>query len=388
MRSSALVDEGTPSVSQPSGLSISSTGAQASTKAALVHKGGSPKSNPPEPQSKSMGSSDTIGSEQQIEKSQHALTSMPIFANQHEIGLRRSSRTLKLSSIAKESTDKQLQSIFHKVNFGLSSFLSDGSAYTSVSSGTKKTKANNKQQFTTRKKIQMMENLNRLIDGTLNSISPILQVFGSVTDNETYTYKAVMEQPDFHNFIKAMEVEIEDHTSRQHWLIRKRKDRGYPKTILAIWSFKRKRFPDGRLNKHKARLCAHGGMQQWGIHYWETFLPVVNWLSVQLILIISIMENLPIQAIDFVLAFPQANPDVLIFMELPVGFTVQGRNCGEYIIKLNKLLYGLKQSGLNWFEKLKQGLLDCDFIQLKVDPCVFISNDTIVLTYVEDCLIL
>ena len=80
----------------------------------------------------------------------------------------------------------------------------------------------------------MMENPDRLVDGTLNSINPILQVFGSVTDNETYTYKAVIEQPDFQDFIKAMEVEIEDHTNCKHWLVRKRKDCRYPKTILVF----------------------------------------------------------------------------------------------------------------------------------------------------------
>ena len=120
-----------------------------------------------------------------------------------------------------------------------------------------------------------------------------------------------------------MEVEIEDHAAHKHWMVRKQKDCGNPKTILVIWSFKRKRFPNGRLNKHKACLCAHGCMQQWGVNYWETFTRVVNWLSVQLILIVSIMENLPIQAIDFVLAFLQADLNVPIFMELPVGFTVQ-----------------------------------------------------------------
>jgi len=52
------------------------------------------------------------------------------------------------------------------------------------------------------------------------------------------------------------------------------------KTIMSIWSFKRKRYPDGTLNKHKARLCAHGGMQTWGQNYWETYAPVVNWASV------------------------------------------------------------------------------------------------------------
>ena len=44
------------------------------------------------------------------------------------------------------------------------------------------------------------------------------------------------------------------------------------KTIQAIWSFKRKRYPDGTLNKHKARLCAHDSMQQWGVSYSQPFL--------------------------------------------------------------------------------------------------------------------
>eukprot|EP00957_Ditylum_brightwellii_P001381 108062-Ditylum_brightwellii.AAC.1 len=46
---------------------------------------------------------------------------------------------------------------------------------------------------------------------------------------------------------------------------------GKPKIILSSWSFKRKRFPSGKLMKHKARFCAHGGMQQWGLDFWETF---------------------------------------------------------------------------------------------------------------------
>ena len=33
---------------------------------------------------------------------------------------------------------------------------------------------------------------------------------------------------------------------------------------MSIWSSKRMRDPNGRLIKHKARLCAHGGMEQCG----------------------------------------------------------------------------------------------------------------------------
>ena len=59
----------------------------------------------------------------------------------------------------------------------------------------------------------------------------------------------------------AMMKEIQDHENRGHMhLFPRTKIPDGQKTILAIWSFKRKRFLDGRVNKHKARLCAHGGM--------------------------------------------------------------------------------------------------------------------------------
>ena len=118
------------------------------------------------------------------------------------------------------------------------------------------------------------------------------------------------------------------------------------KTIQAIWSFKRKRYPDGTLNKHKARLCAHGGMQQWGVSYWETYSPVVNMLTVCLLLALCNIHGLESKSIDFVLAFPQADLDVDIWMELPTGIVVSGgdNESRAYVMKLKKSLYGLKQA--------------------------------------------
>jgi hypothetical protein len=102
--------------------------------------------------------------------------------------------------------------------------------------------------------------------------------FGSVqrvASNETFNYKEALQQSDYHDFVKVMIHEVDDHEKRAHWTLSKRCD--HPpgtKTILSIWSFKHKCFPDGSLNKHKARLCAHGGMQTWGGNYWETYAPV------------------------------------------------------------------------------------------------------------------
>jgi hypothetical protein len=64
-------------------------------------------------------------------------------------------------------------------------------------------------------------------------------------------------------------------------------------------------------------------------------------------------------SIDFVLALPQADLDVPVYMELPAGVNpvdVSDIDQCRYVLKLNKSLYGLKQAGFNWFKKLKGDL--------------------------------
>jgi hypothetical protein len=127
------------------------------------------------------------------------------------------------------------------------------------------------------------------------------------------------------------------------------------------------------------------------LDYWDTYAPVVTWASVRLLLIVAKIHGLHSKSIDFVLAFPQADLDLPVYMELPAGVNpidVSDENRRRYVLKLNKSLYGLKQAGYNWFEKLKEGLITRDFIQSQVDKCVFFRKDCIILTYVDDCIIL
>ena len=212
----------------------------------------------------------------------------------------------------------------------------------------------------------------------------------TVASNKVFTYKNAMKEDDYHEFVKAMIKEISEHEARDHSPMMERRE--LPpgiKTIMSIWSFKRKRYPNGELNKHKARICAHGGQQTWGQNYWETYAPVVNWASVRTLLAVAKIHNLPSKSIDFVLAFPQADLEVPVYMELPMGFECKDdSNQKKYVLRLNVSLYGLKQSSYNWFAKLKTGLEDRDFVQSSVDSCSFYSKGCIVLTYVDDCIII
>ena len=227
---------------------------------------------------------------------------------------------------------------------------------------------------------------NQCFNLTLNHLHPMALLAGK-ENNETYTFKEMLKQEDAPQFIDAMRKEVQVHEERDHWeIIHRSQLPPGTKTILSIWSFKRKRFPSGELNKHKARLCAHGGMQTWGVNYWETYAPTVNWISVRFLLVVAEIMQLETKAIDFVLAFPQADLDVPVYMELPAGMEFDGNpNC---LLKLKKSLYGLKQASANWHQLLKTALTNRSFVESLSDPCVFIGDKMIVLTYVDDCILI
>ncbi len=99
--------------------------------------------------------------------------------------------------------------------------------------------------------------MNTLYDGTIICFLMVAQ--SSIASNETFMYKQAMQEKDYHDFVLAMVHEVNDYKKRGHWTIMQRCDMPpNSKTIMSIWSFKRKRYPDGTLNKHKAKLCAHG----------------------------------------------------------------------------------------------------------------------------------
>ncbi len=90
-----------------------------------------------------------------------------------------------------------------------------------------------------------------VFDDTINEICHQVQAYA--TSNESYTYSQMLREADHTKKFEAMEIEINDHESRRRWTLMLCKELPVgAKTIMAIWPFKRKRFPDGTLNKHKA----------------------------------------------------------------------------------------------------------------------------------------
>ena len=68
-------------------------------------------------------------------------------------------------------------------------------------------------------------------------------------------------------------------------------------------------------------------------------------------------------------------------MELTIGFGVEGSHPIECIISLDKNIYSLKDTGLEWFEKIKEGLEAIGFVKFQLYPCVWYRGDMVLLFY-------
>ena len=118
----------------------------------------------------------------------------------------------------------------------------------------------------------------------------------------------------------------------------------------------------------------------------DTYYPVVSWTTVRLLLVLSKTLNLQTRQVDYVQAFPQAPLKEDVYMDIPSGFYYGDplASKSKYVMRLKKNLYGLKQAAMNWYYKLRDGLIERGFKESKIDPCLFVKDDIICLIYVDD----
>ena len=139
----------------------------------------------------------------------------------------------------------------------------------------------------------------------------------------------------------------------------------------------------GEIVKHKACLNLHGGMQEYGVNYYDTHGPIVTWFAIGLMIVFGILFNRATQQIDFVMAYPQAPIKMDMYMELLQGIQTKHGNSKYHVLKLLKNIYGQKQARRVWNHHLTSKLLKVGFTQSIVDECVFYRGNTIFIVYLD-----
>jgi hypothetical protein len=88
-------------------------------------------------------------------------------------------------------------------------------------------------------------------------------------------------QPESRQFVELDIKEINRHVEKQIFKLVKRSKVPVGKPIQkSVWAMRHKRnLTKGEIVKHKARLNLHGGMQEFGVNYYNTHSLVVTWFA-------------------------------------------------------------------------------------------------------------
>jgi hypothetical protein len=162
------------------------------------------------------------------------------------------------------------------------------------------------------------------------------------------------------------------------------------------WVFTVKYTPTGLVDRFKARLVAQGFSQRWGVDYEETFSPTMRADSMRVLLAIATILGLEVRQVDIVSAYPNSKLHATVYMRIPKGLDIsriaeaQGIPRDEIALQILQSLYGLKQSGREWYIEAAKGLQELGFKPCYHDPSVFVNTDrTIIIgVYVDDMLVL
>ena len=143
------------------------------------------------------------------------------------------------------------------------------------------------------------------------------------------------------------------------------------KAIGSRWVFHIKLKSDGSLEKYKSHLVAKGYTQWPGIDYDEVFAPTTRWAALQAILAQGALQGAYIESIDISNTYLNRvlDDNTQIYMQQPEGYH-QGD--ADWVCKLRRGLYGLKQSGRLSYKQLGTALEGLGFRQLQSNPSIYI----------------
>ena len=205
-------------------------------------------------------------------------------------------------------------------------------------------------------------------------------------ENVPETVTEALSRPDAECWKRAMEEEMRSFEENNAWDLIDVPEKGH--VVSCKWVFKKKCDSDNKVS-YRARLVAKGYTQKAGIDYEETFAPVIKYASLRLLFALSLKLNLSITHLDVKTAFLNGYLNETILMKQPEGFIEKGNE--SKVCKLNRAVYGLKQSSRAWNHRVDQVLLKLEFKKSVYEPCLYIKRDgnllTIIALYVDDFLL-
>ena len=217
----------------------------------------------------------------------------------------------------------------------------------------------------------------------------VAYAFPMVEEGIPQTFLEANSSPDKEKWKKAMDEEMQSLVKNHTWKLA-RLPKG-KKAIGCKWVYAQKEgFPSKNDVRYKARLVAKGYAQKEGIDYNEVFSPVVKHSSIRILLALVAQFNMELVQMDVKITFLHGDLAEEIYITQPDGFKVVGKE--NWVCKLSKSLYGLKQSPRQWYKRFDQFMISQNYSRSSFDHCVYFrklqdGSFIYLLLYVDDMLI-
>lgn len=189
---------------------------------------------------------------------------------------------------------------------------------------------------------------------------------------------------------EAMKMELLNHENNDTFTITRKP----PHTMLIplTWVLTTKVNKNNEIVKYKARMVAAGNREKKDKKE-SIASPTSDQALVKIIITIALQFNWKIHQADVTAAYLHADINKELYMRFPPygQLFIPDFNPATQCLKLNKSLYGLRVSGLNWYNHFAHTLSTIGFHSINTSDTIFIrkrfTEKVICLLYVDDCLI-
>lgn len=216
---------------------------------------------------------------------------------------------------------------------------------------------------------------------------------------------------DAEEWYKAIACEVRSLLKNDTWQLVNRPEQG---TVIGSKFVLRNKYKEnGYLERRKARVVAKGFAQRPGVDFDDTFAPVARIESIRILMALAAERGMFVEQLDVTTAYLNGILNEEIFLEVPkhlrkgLEMLAENKQCdigrkaiqmlqelqdGDKVCRLNKALYGLRQAGRCWNDRLSKILDEFGASKSTADPCVYSKgqgrDQLIVATYVDDIIVI
>ena len=213
----------------------------------------------------------------------------------------------------------------------------------------------------------------------IKGVKSIKPVRTTLRYDEAITYNKDNKEKD--RYVEAYHKEISQLLKMNTWDTNKYYDRNDidPKKVInSMFIFNRKR--DGT---HKARFVARGDIQHPDTYDSDMQSNTVHHYALMTSLSIALDNDYYITQLDISSAYLYADIKEELYIRPPPHLGLNDK-----LLRLRKSLYGLKQSGANWYETIKSYLINCcDMQEVRGWSCVFKNSQVTICLFVDDMIL-